>query len=105
VKDEPAEAKPRPRPTPAAWQPLLGRYTGGHGALLSVVCRDGSLSVIWGPNDPGTELEPTPDESVFVAKNGRWTGEPVRFRTSADGNVTGFLHYETPYRRLVEAPD
>jgi CubicO group peptidase (beta-lactamase class C family) len=105
VREAPAELQPwRPLPTPAAWRLLLGRYTTPLGNVGSVVHRNGSLRIVWDPNDPGLELEPTEDEKVFVAKDGRWAGEPVRFRVGTDGHVTGFLHYETPYRRLVEAP-
>jgi D-alanyl-D-alanine carboxypeptidase len=100
----------RPVTTPAAWLPLLGYYSAGIGGMLSVQCRGGVLILATpapaaGPPPPPVRLSPTDAPDAFLVENGRYAGEVLRFRHSADGTVTGFSASGFAFRRLIEAAD
>lgn len=99
----------RPVPTPPEWKRFLGRYVPPRGGIpLQVECRQGALVVTLPappamPAPPPTHLEATDRPHVFLAKDGRWAGEPVTFRLAEDGTVAGFDATGFPFRKLVEA--
>lgn len=94
-----------PRATPAAWQPLLGRYEYWRGGLLHVETREGRLRLVL---PPGVEsalhapsaLEPTEQAYVFRVAEGRGAGELLTFQTEPDGDVAGFTLAGFQYRKL-----
>jgi len=79
-----------PKPTPPAFEPLLGIYFDAElGLTRRVEWRDGKLTIVdpdlaaWRPT-----LAPTPDPDVFVIERGvRESGEHATFRRLPDGRV------------------
>jgi hypothetical protein len=82
---------------------LVGRYLWAEmGTLLYFVSRGSQLFATEPPEIPGvpTRLVPTENRHVFIAADGRATGEPIEFQVAADGTVTGCLWVcAFPYRR------
>jgi D-alanyl-D-alanine carboxypeptidase len=97
----------KPAPMPETHKRLVGRYLWAEmGALLYFVSRGGQLFATNPPGMPAekTQLVPTEDPYVFVAKDGRAAGEPVEFQVAADGTVTGCLWVRAyPYKKITGA--
>ena len=92
---------------PESWRDLVGLYNSSLGLTMLVDYRDSGLAVSIASGSslgfaPG-RLDATDRDDVFIAGEGRWTGEAVRFGRSADGSVTGFEVGPFRFDRLVEA--
>jgi len=98
-----------PAAVPAELRRFLGYYVGAMGGPpLHVEYREGGLRVVMpavgsAPPPPPMRLEPTAEPHVFMVKNLRYAGEPLTFRTDAEGNVTGLAASGFPYKKLVPA--
>jgi CubicO group peptidase (beta-lactamase class C family) len=96
-----------PSPAPREYRPLLGIYArpGLGGWLLRLEWRDGKLTATFG--EPVTwqlVLAPTSDPDTFTVEPGAdLTGERVRFRRLAGGQVGSVVLMETTWERLEPA--
>ena len=100
-------AQPSVAEAPEGWRDLLGLFNSNLGLTIRVDYRDSGLAVsIASGSSLGFalgRLVATDRDDVFIAGEGRWTGEAVKFRRSADGSVTGFEVGPFRFHRLVEA--
>jgi CubicO group peptidase (beta-lactamase class C family) len=96
-----------PSPAPREYRPLLGIYArpGLGGWLLRLEWRDGKLTATFGePVSWQLVLAPTSDPDTFTVESGTGlTGERVRFRRLAGGQVGSVVLMETTWERLEPA--
>lgn len=100
-----AASKPSvPTATPVEWDSFLGTYEGIMSMVVGIQYRDGSLQLESGGYlGAQVNLDPTDDPDVFVLSAGRMDGEELRFKRSADGQVTGLNMGGMPADKLVHA--
>jgi CubicO group peptidase (beta-lactamase class C family) len=105
-KEAPPAPLAKPVPTPPEWKRFLGRYVF-NGGPVHVECRGGALllatpSAPGAPPLPPARLEPTDDPLVFTVRGGRSSGEPLTFRVSDGGVVTGFTATGFVFKKTIE---
>jgi hypothetical protein len=106
---EQARPSAPPAQTPSEYRRFLGLYQMLRVGDTStrVEYRNGTLTLkdsVTGPfpGGPPVTLEPTGEPTVFMVRGGRYSGELLTFRLSADGLVTGFEASGFHFVRLGE---